>query len=186
MIRSRRSRWRNGRAAPSEKFVALYEGRLGAGSAEDRRLTRFSHSYIRSNVRAGARPREGTEPSERENGGECLQFTFDEKRVLRARKAMLAEDVVSDVADTFKMLASPTRVRIIHALGEEELCVCDLAQVLGLSVSATSHQLQALRKARIVSHRMDGKLAFYRLQDAFVLALLDDGVVYVTSGGGRR
>lgn len=94
----------------------------------------------------------------------------------RARQCALDSALVQDVADTFKVLAHTKRVRIIRALAREELCVCDLAQVLGLSVSATSHQLQALRRMKLVRHRMQGKLAYYTLRDPFVLALINDCV----------
>ncbi len=108
--------------------------------------------------------------------GSCGAFVFDEERVERASGKALDPDVVQDVAETFKVLANPTRVRIIRALALEELCVCDLAQVIALSVSATSHQLQALRKMKLVQYRMDGKLAYYSLRDPFVLALITDCV----------
>jgi len=108
--------------------------------------------------------------------GSCETFVFDAKRVHRARGRGLSGSMVQDVADTFKVLANPTRVRIIRALALEELCVCDLAQVVDLSVSATSHQLQALRKMKLVRYRMDGKLAYYSLRDPFVLALITDCV----------
>jgi len=114
--------------------------------------------------------------------GRCETFLFDEDRVTRARTSMLDADVVRDVSDTFKALANETRVRILRALRQEELCVCDLSKLLGLSVSATSHQLQALRRARIVRYRMAGKLAYYSLRDHFVLTLLDAGVQHVTEG----
>lgn len=117
--------------------------------------------------------------------GSCEVYLVDEDRVSRARQAVLDTSVVSDIAETFKMLAAPTRVRILRALSREELCVCDLSEVLGLSISATSHQLQAMRRAGIVHHRAEGKLAYYRLRDPFVLALLDDCFRHVTSGGER-
>ena len=118
--------------------------------------------------------------------GRCEAFLFDEDGVARARASMLDADVVRDVSDTFKALASETRVRILRALSQEELCVCDLSKLLELSVSATSHQLQALRRARIVRYRMAGKLAYYSLRDHFVLALLDAGVQHVTDGGAAK
>ena len=108
--------------------------------------------------------------------GSCGTLLFDEERVQRAREQALDPEFVQGVAETFKVLAHTTRVRIIRALAREELCVCDLAQVLDMSVSATSHQLQALRKMRLVQHRMDGKLAYYSLRDPFVLALITDCV----------
>ena len=118
--------------------------------------------------------------------GKCEIFAFDEARVQRVKDGMLASALVADAAETFKVLANPTRVRIIRSLAEEELCVCDLAQVLDLSVSATSHQLQLLRQARVVRYRMEGKLAYYSLRDRFVLELLKDCVMHVTSGGERQ
>ncbi len=115
--------------------------------------------------------------------GACQVFIFDEDRVRRVRDAMPPESVIQDVADTFKVLAHPTRIRIIQALVNEELCVCDLAQILGLSVSATSHQLQALRKMKLVRHRMDGKFAYYSVRERFVSALLEDALHHVGDGG---
>lgn len=112
--------------------------------------------------------------------GCCEVFYVDEDRVGRVRDAMLSDDLVEQVADTFKVLAHPTRVRILRALAKEELCVCDLAQVLGLSISATSHQLRTMRTMKLVRYRMDGKLAYYSLRDPFVVALLEDGVRHLT------
>ncbi len=112
--------------------------------------------------------------------GTCGVFTFSESRVARAKDSLPEDEVIEDVAEMFKVLAHPTRVRIVHALSREEMCVCDLAQVLGLSVSAVSHQLRAMRKSRLVRYRMDGKLAFYRLSDPFVRELLDGGIRHVT------
>lgn len=112
----------------------------------------------------------------------CEVFYIDEDRVGRVREAMLSDDLVEQTADTFKMLAHPTRVRILHALSDEELCVCDLARVLGLSISAVSHQLRPMRQMKLVRYRMEGKLAYYSLRDRFVLALLQDGIRHLTGG----
>mgnify|MGYP001814296215 FL=1 len=111
---------------------------------------------------------------------------MDEERVARVREAMLPGDLVTEVAETFKVLAHPTRVRILRALAKEELCVCDLAQVLGMTVSAASHQLRMLRGMRLVRYRMEGKLAYYSLRDPFVLALLEDGIRHLTSNGSEK
>ncbi len=108
--------------------------------------------------------------------GTCKVFLVNEDRVSRARDSMLSDDVLQQVAELFKVLAHPTRLRIILALAREELCVCDMSQLLGLSDSATSHQLVTLRRMGLVSYRMDGKLAYYSLRDQFVLALLQDGL----------
>ena len=118
--------------------------------------------------------------------GSCGTFVFNEERVQRASEHALQAEVVQDVADTFKVLANPTRVRIIRALAHEELCVCDLAQVISLSVSATSHQLQALRRLKLVKYRMEGKLAYYSLRDPFVLALITDCVRHLSGAEDSR
>ena len=124
-------------------------------------------------------------PSGAAEDGTCKVFAFDEDRVNRARAAMPTDDKLRDIADTFQILGHPTRVRIILALSHEELCVCDLAQVLGLSVSATSHQLSAMRRMRLVRHRTEGKFAYYSLCDPFVAALLEDCVQHL-SGAAKQ
>jgi DNA-binding transcriptional ArsR family regulator len=121
--------------------------------------------------------------TQQQQEGTCEVQLFDEERVRRAREGMLSEALLQELAETFKVLAHPTRIRILRALAQEELCVCDLAQVLGLSVSATSHQLQAMRRMKLVQYRMDGKLAYYSMSDQHVLDLLDDALGHLTSGG---
>lgn len=111
----------------------------------------------------------GERPADR-----CGVFVVDQARVRPARKAVLAGDVVDHIADTFNALAHPTRVRIIQALSRGELCVCEISEVVGLSVSAASHQLRLLRSLHLVRARPQGKLVFYELSDPFVLALLED------------
>ena len=84
------------------------------------------------------------------------------------------------VGDLFGMLADPTRARILHALTlTEELCVCDLALLIGLSVSALSHQLRLLRDRDAVARRKIGRIVYYRLADDHVRRLLTDAIVHV-------
>ncbi|NOZ00895.1 MAG: winged helix-turn-helix transcriptional regulator [Deltaproteobacteria bacterium] len=103
----------------------------------------------------------------------CEVFAFDEDRVRQAMGALPSDDVSHLVAETLKTVAHPTRIRILRALGPGELCVCDLAQVLGISVSAVSHQLRLLRQNGLVSFRSQGKMAYYRLVDHDLLAFLE-------------
>ena len=117
--------------------------------------------------------------------GECEVFLFDEERVGRARRALLPSGNAQDVAELFKLLAHPTRLQILRALSREELCVCDLAQVLGLSVSATSYQLQAMRRAKVVRYRAEGRLAYYRVANEVVLALLESALRHLDEGPAR-
>ena len=86
------------------------------------------------------------------------------------------------VADLFAVLADPSRARILHllAISERELCVCDMALVLGMSVSALSHQLRALRERGAVSRRKEGRIAYYRLVDDHLRRLVLDAAVHVS------
>lgn len=91
-----------------------------------------------------------------------------------------ADDVdVARLAETFQMLASPSRLRIVEALAGRELCVCDLAAVVGISASAVSHHLRQLRQMRIVQFRRSGRMAYYRLDDEHIAALFRTGLDHV-------
>ena len=128
-------------------------------------------------MRAGAREqrRPRAEPSaSRKPPDRCGVFVVDQAHVRRARGALLDATMVEEIAGTFAALAHPTRVRIIQALACDELCVCEISEVVGLSVSAASHQLRLLRNLRLVRARHDGKLVYYSLIDSFVVALLED------------
>ena len=80
------------------------------------------------------------------------------------------------LAETFRALGDPTRVRLLTALAQAELCVCDLAALAGISESATSHQLRLLRSLRLVRTRRDGRMVYYRLDDDHIVKLLAQGV----------
>jgi DNA-binding transcriptional ArsR family regulator len=87
---------------------------------------------------------------------------------------LLGSESVDALAEVFKLLGDPTRVRILDALTHGERCVCDLATLVGLSESAISHQLRLLRSSRLVRVRRAGRLAFYSLDDHHVVGLLHD------------
>lgn len=112
--------------------------------------------------------------------GSCEVRAVDDDRVLRAKKALLANPALEDVTDAFKVLSHATRVHLLRALSVGELCVCELAEVVGLSMSATSHQLRDLRRLKLVEYRMEGRLAFYSIRDPFVLSLLDAAAEHYT------
>jgi DNA-binding transcriptional ArsR family regulator len=95
---------------------------------------------------------------------------------------LLGADTVSAVADVFKLLGDPTRVRLVDALSHGERCVCDLATLVGLTESAVSHQLRLLRGARLVRVRRAGRQAFYSLDDHHVLGLVHDTRRHVEEG----
>ncbi len=90
--------------------------------------------------------------------------------------------VVQALADTFRILGDPTRVRIVDALAEGELCVCDIAEQVGISESAVSHQLRLMRGMRIVRGRREGRCVYYTLDDQHVLDLFQQGLRHVSEG----
>ena len=99
--------------------------------------------------------------------------------VAAARTTLCSEDELTLIADTFQILANPTRVQIIRALACSELCVGDLAAVVDASHSAVSHHLRQLRQMRLVRHRRDGKLTYYTLDDEHVARLFELGLEHV-------
>ncbi len=99
------------------------------------------------------------------------------------RQPLLPPDTVGALADIFKVLGDPTRVRILDVLSRGELCVCHLARQLGLTESAVSHQLRLLRNTRIVRSRRDGRLIYYSLDDRHVLTLFRQGLRHVEEHG---
>nr|WP_043624081.1 metalloregulator ArsR/SmtB family transcription factor [Nonomuraea candida] len=103
----------------------------------------------------------------------CTARVVDADRVATVRERMPPADDLTDTADVFGLLSDPNRLRLLVALLEGELCVCDLAAVTGQSESAVSHALRLLRAHRIVAARRSGRMAFYRLEDPHVRMLLD-------------
>src|SRR6266851_2889063 len=92
---------------------------------------------------------------------------------------LLGESAVLALAETFKVLGDTTRVRILDALSQTELCVQDLADVLGLTQSAVSHQLRLLRSMRLVRTRRDGRHIFYTVDDDHIAKLFKQGLEHV-------
>ena len=99
------------------------------------------------------------------------------------RSQLLPTDTVGALADIFKVLGDPTRVRILDVLSRGELCVCHLAEVLGLTESAVSHQLRLLRNTRVVRSRREGRLIYYAVDDRHVLTLFRQGLKHVEEHG---
>jgi DNA-binding transcriptional ArsR family regulator len=96
------------------------------------------------------------------------------------RKASLMQArTVEALADTFRVLGDPTRVRILDALSSGELCVCDIASLVGISESAVSHQLRLLRGMRLVRPRRAGRLVYYAVDDQHILELLTQALTHV-------
>ncbi len=110
----------------------------------------------------------------------CGVHCIHEEAVHDLKKLMLHKNTIQRLAETFKLMGDPTRVEIIFALSHKELCVCDLAAVLGMSHSAISHQLRLLRSARLVKFRKDGKIVYYSIDDKHITTLFNEGLDHVT------
>ena len=97
-----------------------------------------------------------------------------------ARKALRGHDTLLGLSETFKVLGDPTRLKICLALSHRELCVGDIAALLGLTESAVSHQLRIMKTMRLVKYRRDGKMAYYMLDDEHIEDFLRLGVRHVS------
>ena len=109
----------------------------------------------------------------------CGQDNTDEVRLRGVQERLLDSATASRLAQTFKALSDPTRVRIISALSQNELCVHELAACLGMSQSATSHQLHTLREMRLVRSRREGRHVYYTLDDEHIHDLFRQGLEHV-------
>jgi len=115
----------------------------------------------------------------------CDVIHLHPARVAELRGALIGLEDVADLAETFRTLGDPTRVRILDALSHGELCVCDLAALVGMSESAVSHQLRLLRNLRLVRTRRDGRMVFYALDDRHIITLFRQGLRHVQENAGR-
>ena len=112
----------------------------------------------------------------------CAETYVHQERVQAVLPHVLADVTAIRLAETFKALSDPNRVRIVSLLAESELCVCDLAAALEMSQSAVSHQLRTLRDLHLVRWRREGRQIFYALDDEHVTDLFERGLEHVTHG----
>jgi DNA-binding transcriptional ArsR family regulator len=112
----------------------------------------------------------------------CEVKRIDEEMVQQAQAQLVDGLTATQLAEFYKALSDPTRVRIISALSAGELCVCDIAATLGMSQSAISHQLRRLRQLRLVKRRKDGQMVYYTLDDEHVSDLFREGMDHVRHG----
>jgi ArsR family transcriptional regulator len=121
----------------------------------------------------------GTKNRNSTHNAVCEVVSINKTKVEKIRKIMKPERTIISLAEIFSALSDPTRVKIIFALSKEELCVCDLANLIGVSSSAISHQLRILRNLKIVKYRKDGKIAYYSLADKHIEDLFNQGLEHV-------
>lgn len=122
---------------------------------------------------------------DRKDADVCEIYYVNEAHVRSARQVLSPDREILSLAETFRTLGDPTRVKILQALSVEELCVCDLAKLLGISESATSHQLRVLRSQKLVRYRKEGKMAFYSLDDAHIDSLMKEALRHVREGADQ-
>ena len=118
------------------------------------------------------------------SGDVCEVSAVHPQAVAQARRALPSERCTAEATNFLKLLGDPTRLKILSALDAAELCVCDLAAVVGLSESAVSHQLRLLRTGRLVAFRKEGRVVYYRLADEHVTALIRSALEHASEGGG--
>lgn len=112
---------------------------------------------------------------------ERCSFNVVHKDVVElVKKKMPGDECLFDLAELFKVFGDTTRVKILFALFNAEMCVCDITALLGLTQSAVSHQLRVLKQARLVKCRKEGKMVYYSLDDEHVKQIFDQGLAHIT------
>lgn len=109
----------------------------------------------------------------------CDHLYVHEDVVEEVNRRMPREEKLYDLAELFKVFGDTTRIRILYVLFETEMCVCDIAQVIGMTQSAVSHQLRALKQAKLVKNRREGKTVFYSLDDEHVRGIINLGMEHI-------
>ena len=114
-------------------------------------------------------------------------MVHDHGEILKIVKGGLPEDeLIDDLADLFKIFGDTTRMKILYSLFEHELCVCAIAELLGMTQSAISHQLKVLKNANLVANRREGKTIYYFLADSHVRDIVAQGFEHLTEKHKER
>ena len=109
----------------------------------------------------------------------CDQKILHESKIHTVSEEMPDEELLYDLAELYKVFGDSTRIKILYSLFEAELCVCDIAELLKMSVSAISHQLRILKQTQLVRFRREGKTVFYSLADDHVRTILGQGMDHI-------
>ncbi len=109
----------------------------------------------------------------------CSCTVIHEDVVNKVRSCIPKEEILYDLADLFKIFGDTTRIKILCALFQAEMCVCDIATLLGMTQSSISHQLRVLKQARLVKYRKAGKVVYYSLDDEHVKSIFDQGLIHI-------
>ena len=129
----------------------------------------------------GAEPEIAAIEEEEEREGCCEATELHLEAISHARETLLTNpEIIDRLSELFKVLGDPTRIRILQALHDTRLCVCDIAETLNMTQSAISHQLRVLRSARLVKATREGRSVFYTLDDDHVARMFEQGLIHVT------
>lgn len=109
----------------------------------------------------------------------CEENIIHRDSIDKVEEKMISDGDILNLSELFKALGDPTRIKILYALSLSELCVCDIASIIGMSQSAVSHQLRVLRNLRLVKYRKEGKTVYYSLDDEHVNNLFTHGLEHV-------
>jgi len=103
----------------------------------------------------------------------CKVYEEHKEAIMKVKEKLPSDEIILEISDFFDALGNPTRLKILFALLEEELCTCDLSNITGLSISAISHQLRILKDRKLIKYRKDGKNVFYSLDDEHIKKILE-------------
>ena len=109
----------------------------------------------------------------------CGCEEIHQELVNKAKETMPEDETLYDLAELFKVFGDTTRIKILYALFASEMCVCDIADLLGMTHSAISHQLRVLKNARLVKFRKEGKVVYYSLDDNHISQIFDCGLAHI-------
>lgn len=109
----------------------------------------------------------------------CNCTIIHEELVNKVKGCIPKEETLYDLAELFKVFGDTTRIKILCALFQAEMCVCDMAALLGMTQSAISHQLRVLKQTRLVKFRKEGKVVYYSLDDEHVKQIFDQGLIHI-------
>lgn len=109
----------------------------------------------------------------------CEYMHVHEDIVEKVKGDMPEDTLLYDLAELYKVFGDTTRIKILYVLFEQEMCVCDIAQILNMTLSAISHQLRVLKQAGLVKYRRDGKTVFYSLADDHVRTIIGMGMEHI-------
>jgi len=109
----------------------------------------------------------------------CEATFIDEKKINKVKKHLPEENTLLGLSEIFKVLGDSTRLKILLSISSTELCVCDISALIGVSISAISHQLRLLKNARLVKYRKEGKMVYYSLDDNHIKSIVNEAKKHV-------